>query len=378
MKILHLTHTHIPSDSRILKEIGSLVDAGFNIAGIGVGRITNTPSALPDKYEHICIDVKSRNFLFLPVIVRHFLTFVEILLKVLPKSTKYKADIIHCHDTFALFLGVLTKGFGGAKLVYDAHELESEKNGQTYISKKITFFFEKLVWKRVDALIVVSPSIKAWYHCRLGRKRTEVIFNSPSLLVNEVHDSNYLRKKFSIPLGQNIFIYVGGFMRGRGLEIVAEVFSEHIKNAHIVFLGYGPLSSDLKHIASECTNIHVHDSVPHVDVVPIVRSADFGVCLIQNVSLSDYYCLPNKLFEYCFAGLPVLASNFPDIHRVVAEYKLGICCDIELPSIKQSILDLDNSEMKFIFEDLKPLSWKAQEEKLLRLYAELNYNHPFE
>ena len=47
------------------------------------------------------------------------------------------------------------------------------------------------------------------------------------------------------------------------------------------------------------------------------------MCLIQNVSLSDYYCLPNKLFEYCFAEIPVLASNFPDISQTVEKYDLS-------------------------------------------------------
>jgi hypothetical protein len=70
----------------------------------------------------------------------------------------------------------------------------------------------------------------------------------------------------------------------------------------VVFLGYGELSQDLKRLAAEHPNIHVHDAVPHSQVVPIAQSADFGLCLVQDVSLSDYYCLPNKLFEYYFAG----------------------------------------------------------------------------
>ena len=372
LKILHLTHTHIPSDSRILKEIYCLVDAGYKVAGIGVGRVMNTPSGVPDKFEHINVDIKSRKLLFLPKVVRHFFTFLEILIKVIPKSVAYNADIIHCHDTFALFLGVVTKSFLRVKLIYDAHELESEKNGQSQISKKFILFFERLVWKSITALIVVSPSIESWYRCQLGGKRTEVILNSPVLAASDIEDSNYLRTKFSVPPDQNIFIYVGGLTRGRGLEIVAHIFSENIKSAHLVFLGYGPLSQNLKMLASDNQNIHFHESVPHVDVVSIVRSADFGVCLIENVSLSDYYCLPNKLFEYSFAGLPVVASNFPDIHRVVTEYKLGICCDLELDLITQAILDLDNSNTKHRVKDLRALSWKAQEKKLLRLYAELD------
>ena len=115
----------------------------------------------------------------------------------------------------------------------------------------------------------------------------------------------------------------------------------------------------------------MHDAVPHAEVVPIVKSADFGLCLVQNVSLSDYYCLPNKLFEYCFAGIPVLASDFPDIRSVITKYNIGECCDLVHDAIRKAVKDLENSDKKFYFSDLTPLSWQAQQSKLEILYAQI-------
>ena len=119
--------------------------------------------------------------------------------------------------------------------------------------------------------------------------------------------------------------------------------------------------------------IYVHDAVAHEQVVPIAKSADIGLCLIQNISLSDYFCLPNKLFEYSFSGLPVLASRFPDISALVKKYNLGICCDLDSKSIYRAIKEFEvlGEFPKIDTNLLYELSWGAQEKKLLELYESI-------
>lgn len=121
-------------------------------------------------------------------------------------------------------------------------------------------------------------------------------------------------------------------------------------------------------------NIHLHDAVPHADVVSIVQSADFGLCMIENVSLSDYYCLPNKIFEYCFAGVPVLASDFPDIRAILSEYKIGTYSSLNPVAFSETVHLLEISNEKFEPRDLAPLSWQMQEQKLVSLYRGLFEN----
>ncbi|PID47293.1 MAG: hypothetical protein CR967_05175 [Proteobacteria bacterium] len=105
-------------------------------------------------------------------------------------------------------------------------------------------------------------------------------------------------------------------------------------------------------------------------MVQIAKSADVGLCLIENVSLSDYYCLPNKLFEYAFANIPILASNFPDISNAVARYNLGITSDLDVQSVYESIKKMEDlKELPKINTNLlHELSWETQEKKLIELY----------
>lgn len=370
-KILHLTHTDIESDSRILKEMGALVVAGYEVSGIGVVLDEGAQKSSISFTANIdAIELHSRKLTFLPRTLRHVASLCELVAKMLPRAIRQRPDVIHCHDTLVLPLGVIVKLFTGAKLIYDAHELESDRNGLTRLQGLLTLRMEKVLWRFVDALIVVSPSIERWYNEAIGPKRSEVILNSPLFIDGLQQDDDYLRGKFSIPAERKIFVYVGILGHGRGIDLLTEAFRDSQVSSHIVFLGYGELSDELKRLEALHPNMHVHDAVVHSQVVPIVQSADFGLCLVQDVSLSDYYCLPNKLFEYCFAGVPVLASDFPDIRSVLTEYGIGECCKLRANDIRDAILRLERSAPSFRFASLTPLSWQAQEQKLVALYQQ--------
>ena len=371
-RILHITHTDVRSDSRILKEIFSLSEAGYEVSSLGVVMSERAPrSDFPSSLKITQIRLRSREFTFLPRSLMHGFSLCELVAKMLRSAIRHKPDLIHCHDVLVLPLGVIVKLITRAKLIYDAHELESDRNGLSKFDGFLTRHFEKLLWRFVDALIVVSPSVDAWYQNEIGLKLSLVVLNSPLILKKTPCESDYLRKRFLIPSDQKIFIYVGGLAPGRGIKLITQAFIDPSIASHLVFLGHGDWADDLKRLAMGHLNIHVHDAVPHADVVSIVQSADFGLCMIENVSLSDYFCLPNKLFEYCFAGVPVLASDFPDIRGVLSEYGIGECCSFELEAFREAIQLLGTSDKKFQFADLTALTWQVQERKLIKLYQGL-------
>ena len=219
-----------------------------------------------------------------------------------------------------------------------------------------------------------SAPIDKWYKENIGEKYSEIILNSPMLEKNvTINDKSYLRDYFLISKDSRIFLYIGILGYGRGIDLITEAFKNSDLKSSLVFLGYGELSDELKKLAKEYPNIYVHDTVPHEKVVSVAKSADVGLCLIQNVSLSDYYCLPNKLFEYCFAEIPVLASNFPDISQTVEKYDLGKCSKLDSDSIYKVIKEFEDAEKlpHINAQNLYDLSWGAQEEKLIKLYKQL-------
>src|SRR5690606_1916027 len=123
-------NTDIEFDSRILKEMGALVAAGYEVSGIGVvldeGARKNEVSF---KVDITAIKLRSRKLTFLPRTLMHIATLFELVAKMLLRAVRERPDVIHCHDTLVLPLGCIVKLLTGAKLVYDAHELESDRNG---------------------------------------------------------------------------------------------------------------------------------------------------------------------------------------------------------------------------------------------------------
>lgn len=375
--ILHLSHTFIQSDSRILKEMTSLTNLGenFQIYGIGLdkdfGSIQGKGS---NNFSIQSLKLFSEKLRLVPSIIKQVSSIIEMTIRFYFRGKKLNPKVVHCHDVFSLPAGVLLKKSINCKLIYDAHELESETNGLNRILSRAIFYTEKLSKNIVDFLIVVSPSILNWYKEKIGFKYGDVILNSPIVDTNtQIVKTDYLRKKFKISDNHKIFIYVGMLSRGRGIDKIIDVFTSKSIEAHLVFLGYGDWDKKLKNISSEYRNIYVHDVVSHEKVVEIVKSADVGLCFIENVSLSDYYCLPNKLFEYAFSGLPVLASNLPDISFIIEKYNLGKSTEMKSENISNAISEfislgyLPVVEPKNIFD----LSWKAQEEKLIVIYNNL-------
>ena len=109
---------------------------------------------------------------------------------------KIKPDIIHCHDAISLIPCFLLNINRKTKIIYDAHELESDKNGQSKLFKFITLFFESIMWKKINLLISVSPSIINWYKDKYGFKKSLLLLNKPRHIKKSQKENNL--KKYLI------------------------------------------------------------------------------------------------------------------------------------------------------------------------------------
>ena len=118
--------------------------------------------------------------------------------------------------------------------------------------------------------------------------------------------------------------------------------------------------------------------VPFQELHAYTCSADLGLCLIRGTGKSFYYSLPNKLFEYLIAGLPVLASDFPDMGRLVREEGVGRTVDpSDSTAIAHELVDLmGHPELRHQYgqaarEAAKRYNWEREANKLIDLYATL-------
>ena len=177
-----------------------------------------------------------------------------------------------------------------------------------------------------------------------------------------------------IPEKYKIVIYQGALSAGRGVDYLLDEFktvsdSEYV----IVFMGYGGLEEKIKKQAENSMHIYFMPAVSPGEVLDYTASADVGVTLIEDICLSYRYCLPNKLFEYIMAGIPVIVSDLPEMKRLVNECKIGEVGDAgsgkTLFSSIEKIESVSATELgKNLSSMAAKFNWSVQESKMIHAY----------
>ena len=386
-RLLILTHSDASTDSRIVKTHQVCVVSGRQTLSIGV--VDPEPGQVSKSTRDVIL-VKNRIRDFRDALIKNpkpgsllsrmffIAIYAELAIKMLVRGIFFRPQVIHCNDWFVLPIAVAVKSLTRSKLIYDAHELESQTTNDPNFPSLFIERLEKFLWPSVDFLITVSPSIETWYHENIGPKPSEVILNSPVVasvreFASTGEKGHYFRDKFGLSDSTIVYIYIGMLSVGRGIETILDAFGATDTESAAVFLGYGNYRERIENQGKISGKVFVHDRVPHTEVVELARNADFGLCLIENVSLSDYYCIPNKLLEYAFSGIPVVASKLPEIQRVVEEYELGQCFDNSTEQLME-VLEMNEKDpviRRSSHKNLFPLSWEAQAIKLEAVLSEV-------
>ncbi len=249
--------------------------------------------------------------------------------------------LVHANDWNTMWCGVAIKLVCRARLVYDSHELWADRNGR-WEWRPWLLASEALFVRVADTVITASPGYANALATRYRAGRPAVIRNipeSPSAPAASVHGAAGARNGHSAPRamddgsatsprgGSPLVVYVGGLMPGRGLEqtIDALALAPAIR-LRAVGPGAPAYRAQLIERASRAgveDRVELAPPVPPGAVSALLESATAGLCLIQPVCRSYELTLPNKLFEYAAAGVPVLASDLPVIAALVRGDGLG-------------------------------------------------------
>jgi glycosyltransferase involved in cell wall biosynthesis len=259
--------------------------------------------------------------------------------------------------------------------VYDAHELESHANGLSPFRSLLTRWLERIWIAGADKTVTVCTSIADWYGQEYSMERPAVIRNVPERADYDVGQSTVLRELHGISDDHLLFLYQGALAPGRGVEDLLKVFSLALHGKHLVLMGYGPLEDEVLAMAERSSNIHFQPAVPPSEVLHYTASADIGLCLIENTCLSYYYSLPNKLFEYLLAGLPVMVNDMPEQRRIVEKFRCGWVVPASLPEQTALIESIDAGDLarykSGAAKAAEAFDWDIEAATLRRVYSAL-------
>lgn len=240
-------------------------------------------------------------------------------------------DIVHAHDLSALPVAAKYARAHGAKLVFDAHEIYdhlaqsedelSELNGK--ILKKFA--------GDVDMFITINDSIARYYRKSYRDLPPAVVIKNATKPVDPFTYDGRLHAAAGLPPDRRILIYQGGYAPKRGL-ISLLLAAEYLDPSwSIVFMGWGKLEEELRRVA-DSLKMKNRDLEERIRFVPKVKQSDLpywtagaslGAIPYENTGLNHWYCNPNKLWEYPNAGVPIIASPFPELRQMIVGNNIG-------------------------------------------------------
>ncbi len=377
MKIVHLLESDIVNDSRVIKELNSLSEFFSSYSFYLCSLCTNK-----EKYENILPKVKhleltKNKSIFSNVrYIRFLMYFIDLTIQLFNKVKQINPDIIHCHDIKPLLASVLYKVSNPhVKIIFDSHEYQSEVKSANFFRKILIKTCERIYLTKVDHVICVSEGISGEYSRLYNIKRPTVVLNTPKLRTSE--PTNILRESLNLDSQNKLFLYQGGLSKGRGLkEMISLFLNDSLKDSYLVVLGNGPLKDELKQMANKASNIHFLDAVDQDKLLSYTSSADYGILLYENICLNHYYCLPNKLFEYLQAGIPMILSDLFELNKFINTHNTGVNINpYEIDKNAKLLANLSKSDLEAFKQNIKttqPLyTWEREEKKLFSIYKSL-------
>ncbi|RMD96162.1 MAG: glycosyltransferase [Deltaproteobacteria bacterium] len=194
---------------------------------------------------------------------------------------------------------------------------------------------ERLLVPRCDGVVTTTQGWARIIAARYG-KEAIVVRNAPEVTGRIVPVS--WRQRLHLPPERKILLYAGGLQEGRGLFPIVEALPA-LPHCDLLLLGRSidRMRERLEERSASLGvrgRVHFLPPVPAAGLLAHLGDADLGLSLIEATSLSHRYCLPNKVFEYLVAGIPVLVSDLPEMRDFVTTCRVGWVA----PSLEATVL----------------------------------------
>ncbi|WP_462317145.1 glycosyltransferase [Marinilabilia sp.] len=354
-RIIITTSNNLVFDNRVHKITLSLIKLGFGVLKTG----RNYPEIKPtikrpgsEKLFNLPFKTGPLFYLFLNIY-----TFFYLL--------NQKFDLIWAVDMDTLPAARMAGISKRKPVVFDSHEYfsESPELKERKLVKNIWRYLEKKFIPGSDLFFTVSPGLVKLYKENLGIKFT-LLRNLP--LKNQYYQPPLLNSDSSPTI-----LYQGSLNLGRGIAQTIEAM-KFLPGYKFIIVGRGDCTSELMALTKR---LQLQNQVEFVGAVPFEELPNYqqgvllGMCIHENIGLNYYYALPNRLFDYMQAGIPVLCNGFPDMKEIVLNHNTGLITDDIEPKllakkIKKACEDIHLREQwqKSVTEAAQLYTWENEEQ----------------
>ena len=353
------------TDNRVNKTCMALIECGYDVTL--VGRKLSNSLPIPNwtfKTIRLKMIFKKGPLFYFFFNLRLF--FVGLI---------NKTDLFYVNDLDTLAPMFLLSKLKKKPLIYDSHELfcEVPELKSSRIKKSIWQKLEGYIIPKLQTCITVNVSIAKIYEAK---------YNVPFYIIRNISDFDQSfipksRVQLSLPEDKKIILLQGaGINVDRGAEELIDAM-EFVQNAVLYIIGSGDVWENLKQKVSFNKSIQnkvvLINKLPKSELINYTFNADIGLSIDKNTNLNYLYSLPNKIFDYIQAEIPILASRLPEIENIILQYKIGDFIDDHNPkTIANKLNEMLYSQQlssykKYLAIAKKEITWKSEKEKLLTI-----------
>lgn len=293
--------------------------------------------------------------------------WLEFCIKASLLVKNFSPKFVFSEDIYSLPIAYLFKKKYNSKIIYDSREIYSELASLRHskIKKNIIASIEKRYGPSVDTILVTGELDKKILREKFPSSNFLVVYNFP-LRAKNLQPVNYFQI-LGIPNNSIIMIYQGKILEGRGLELSIKTL-QFFENGHLILIGKGEKVEGLQKLSKRLKvehRTHFLGEIAYSQLLTYTAGGSIGLALIEPISLSYKLALPNKLFEYCQAKIPVIATRLPAIDRIFQEFRIGELVEPEIsPENLANVVTTTYENRKFYAEELerasKIFNWEMQ------------------
>lgn len=355
------------ADRRVEKTANSLIELGWQ--PIVVARRLRSKK----EYSAKPFGVKRMKLVF----NKGALFYAELNFRLFFKLLFTKLEAIHSNDLDTLLACYLASKLKSKPLVYDSHEFFTEVPEllDNPFARNVWLSIERFIFPTLKHVVTVNASIATEYELRYGIRPKVVRNIANATIENQPTTTNVNEGPFTV------IMQGAGINIDRGAEELVQAFVQLPKDIHLKIIGKGDVFDVLKSMRKELKleeQVRIIDSLPYNELMQHTAEAHIGATLDKATNPNYALSLPNKIFDYLRAGLPVVSSSVVEVANIVRQHQCGtVVVDVMPDNIADAILEMYNDRDQYLRQKrnainaAKDYAWEKEFKVFEHIYSSL-------
>ena len=354
------------TDQRVNKSCLALQKAGYEVLLVGRKQRKSPPM------DERSYSTKRMKLLF----EKGPLFYAEYNIRLFFFLLFHRANLLLSNDLDTILPNYFISRLKGSKMIFDSHEYftETPEVVDRPRVQKVWKRIEGFVVPKLDEMITVCDSIADLFCEKYGVK-VHVIRNIPP---RKALPPKGDKTALGLPTDKHLLVLQGsGINIQRGAEELVQAMAQ-LDDCFLMIIGGGDVLPILKEMVEQMRindRVRFFPRMPYQQMMAYTQLAEVGFCLDKDTNLNYRFSLPNKLFDFIQAGVPIVASHLTEIEKIVRQYDLGLFIENHEPStiaatICEALSDATRREQwrQNLAVAAQDLCWENEEQKLLEIY----------